>query len=413
LRPGDPFQLAAPFEEPEDNRSPNRFLLEDKNNQGAEITGGIDFSTGILTLDQTAKLAQPLPVPVEMYGNVVTTSRGETVLSEILGSGEASTSNQSFKLKKKPLTYTSSPSLGNDSGVASTLKVYVSGVLWSEVPTFFGVAPDAQVYLIRQNDEGESTITFGDGVRGARLISGVNNVVASYRFGAGKASPPAGSIHQLGKPVQGIKSVRNPVAASGGDDAEPASSLRTYAPRSALLLGRAVSILDMEAAAASVAGVRAVRAEWRWNELRQRPVVQVWYIGAAGVATTVSQRLRALSDPTTPIQVDQANAVPITLSIAIAIDPKRLEGDVLQEVRNRLMNTETGLLAPERIGIGQALFRSRVFEEVLDVAGATAVTGLLTDEVAFDPYGVSPGAGKYFDLENGILLLNGKAGVSG
>ena len=77
------------------------------------------------------------------------------------------------------------------------------------------------------------------------------------------------------------------------------------------------------------------------------------------------------------------------------------------------MNTETGLLAPERIGISQALFRSRIFEDVLDIAGATAVTGLLKDEGPFDPYGVSPGAGKYFDLENGILLLNGKAGASG
>jgi len=380
---------------------------------GAEITGGIDFTTGLLTLDQTSTLSQSLTIPVEMYGNVVTTSRGESVSREIVGSGDASLPNQSFKLKKMPLTYTSSPTSGNDSGVASTLNVYVSGVLWSEVPTVFGVLPDAQVYVIRQNDDGESTITFGDGVRGSRLLSGVNNVVASYRFGAGKASPPPGSIHQLGKPVKGIKSVRNPVAASGGDDAEPSSELRTYAPRSALLLGRAVSIPDMEAAAAGVAGVRAVRAEWRWNELRQRPLVQVWYIGDSGVAITVSQRLHGLSDPTTPIQVDRAEPVPITLSIAIAIDPKRLEDDVLQEVRKALLNTETGLLAPERIGIGQALFRSRIFEEVLDVAGAVAVTGLLKDDLAFDPYGVSPGAGQYFDLENGILLLNGKAGLSG
>src|SRR3989442_364933 len=79
LRPGDPFQVAAPFEEPQDERSPNRFQLEDKNNLGAEITGGIDFTTGILNLDQTSQLSQSLTNPVEMYGNVVTTSRGESV----------------------------------------------------------------------------------------------------------------------------------------------------------------------------------------------------------------------------------------------------------------------------------------------------------------------------------------------
>ncbi len=211
--------------------------------------------------------------------------------------------------------------------------------------------------------------------------------------------------------MKGIRSVRNPVPASGGDDAEPASGLRTYAPRSALLLGRAISVADMEAAAASVGGVRAVRAEWRWNQLRQRPLVQIWYIGAAGVALTVSQKLRGLSDPTTPIAVDQAQAVLASMSISIEIDPRYLERDVLAAVRTALMDTELGLLDPEHIGIGVPLFRSRIFDAVLDLPGAVAVTGLLLNGVAFDPYGISPGAGKYFDFENGSLLLNGKTGV--
>jgi predicted phage baseplate assembly protein len=414
LSPGDrSLQLAAPFEQPQDKRSGTRFLLEDKNNLGAEITGTIGFTTGIVTLDQTSRLDQPLTVPVEVYGNVATASRGETVPSEILGSGDASIPNQSFKLKKKPLTYTSSPTAGNDSGVASTLKVYVSGVRWTEVRSFFGVPSTAEVYIIRQDDDGESTITFGDGVRGSRPVTGFNNIVASYRFGAGKASPPAGSIHQLGKAIKGVKSVRNPVAASGGDDAESAGGLRTYAPRSALLLGRAVSIQDMEVAAASVGGVRAVRAEWRWNRLRQRPVVQIWYIGAPALAAKISQRVRSLSDPATPIEAEHAEPVTVTFSMSIEIDPRRLEEDVLAAVRAALMDTGTGLLAQERIGIGLPLFRSRIFQVVLAVPGTVAVTGLLWDENPFDPYGLSPGAGKYFDLESGALLLNGKAGANG
>ena len=339
---------------------------------------------------------------------MVKASRGEVVLTEILGSGDASVINQSFKLKKNPVTYTPSPTAGNDTGVASTLKVYVGGIRWTEVPTFYGAAPDAQVYIVRQNDDGESIVTFGDGVRGSRLITGSNNLIATYRFGAGKATPPDGSIHQLGKPVKGIKSVRNPVMASGGDDAEPASGLRTYAPRSALLLGRAISIHDMEAAAASVGGVRAVRAEWRWNEQRQRPVVQISYIGAAGVAATVSQKLRGLADPTTPIDVAPAQPITSSLSISIAIDPRHLEPAVLAAVRTALMD---GLLSLEQIGIGLALFRSRIFDAVLTALGTVAVTGLLLNGRRFDPYGVSPGAGKYFDFENGALILNGKAGV--
>lgn len=418
----DQLQLAAPFEQPQDGKSGNRFLLEDKDNLGAEITGTIDFASGILTLAQTSRLSQSMTVPVEIYGNIATASRGETVPSEILGSGDASIPNQSFKLKKKPLTYTSSPTAGNDSGVASTLKIYVSGVRWTEVRSFFGAPSTAEVYIVRQDDDGESTITFGDGVRGSRPATGSNNIVASYRFGAGKASPPAGSIHQLGKAIKRVKSVRNPVASSGGDDAESANGLRIYAPRSALLLGRVVSIQDMEVAAATVGGVRAVSAEWRWNKLRQRPVVQIWYIGDAALAAKVNQRVRALADPATPIEAEQAQPVllpaqpvdlPVTLSIALAVDPRRLEADVLAAVRTALMDPGTGLLAPERIGIGLPLFRSRIFEVVLAVPGAVAVTGLLWNGSPFDPYGLSPGAGKYFDFEKGALLLNGKAGANG
>ena len=324
--------------------------------------------------------------------------------SEVLGNGDASLSNQTFKLKKSPLTYFPAA-----DGVTSTLKIYVDGLQWTEAPSFFGIQPEDQVYIVRQNDDGESLVTFGDGIRGRRLTSGVGNVIATYRFGAGKASPPAGSIHQMSKPVKGITGVRNPVAASGGDDAEPQSGLRTYAPRSALLLGRAISIPDLEAAAASVPGVRAVRAEWRWNQLRQRPLVQVWYLGAATVKKDVIAKLNGLSDSVTPIEADQAASVPATLSLSIEIDPKRIEADVLAAVRQALMNTDTGLLAPERIGIGLALFRSRIFDAVLAVPGAVAVTGLMWNGSAFSQYGISAGSGKYFDLEKGSLLLNGKA----
>src|SRR5260370_9155672 len=151
LSPGDTLNLAFPFEMPQDGKLPNRFMLEDKNNLGDEITGGIDFTTGRLTLDQTSKISQPLTIPVDVFGNVVKASRGETVLAEILGSGDASATNQTFKLKKNPITYTPSATAGNETGVASTLKVYVGGVRWTEVPTFYGVAPDAQGYIVKPN----------------------------------------------------------------------------------------------------------------------------------------------------------------------------------------------------------------------------------------------------------------------
>ena len=408
LQPGDPIALRQPFDVPQDNESPNRFLLEDKDNYAARVSGGIDYSAAALTLAQNSPLGSSFKFPVQLYGNTVGATRGETVPAEVLGSGDAAAASQSFTLKKKPLTYLPSPTAGNERAAASTLSVYVGGIRWREVASFFGVPPDAEVYIVRQDDDGNSVATFGDGIRGARIPTGINNVVATYRFGAGKLAPPAGSISQFAKPFKGLKTVRNPVAAFGGDDAEPADGLRTYAPRSALLLGRAISLLDMEAAAAGN-GARAVRAAWRWHEVRQQPVVQIWYVGDPSLAPMVAQKLRALSDPSTSIVVDAARPVIGTLSISIETDARRLEADVLAAVRAALMNPDAGLLAPERVGIGAPLFRSRIFDAVLAVEGTVAVTGLMWNGSNFDPYGRKPGAGEYFDFETGTLLLNGKA----
>jgi predicted phage baseplate assembly protein len=414
---GDDLNVAGRMEAPADGTTPTAFLLEDKDQNGHALDATLNYSTGELTPGQESGWTIPLVMPVTLYGNVVTASRGETVTNEVLGSGNASLANQFFLLKKSPLTHSSAPTAENVQGVASSLKVYVDGILWQEAPSFHGLGPADRVYIVRQDDAGNSIVTFGDGLRGARLSTGIDNVTAIYRFGAGKAAPPAGGITQLAKPVKGLTAVKSPVAAAGGDDAQSAENLRKDAPPSALLLGRAVSMADMQAVAAGVAGVRAVTVEWRWNLVQQRPVIQVWYIGDKNIKTTVSQTLRSLSDPTTPIAVETALAISLSLAIDVEIDPRYLEDEVLPRLRAALMDSEAGLLAPERIGIGRPLYRSRVFAALQAVSGVSAVRGLLQNsggiETPWSQYAIAPPAGGYFDVEQGGLFLNGKESDNG
>jgi hypothetical protein len=407
LAPTDSLYAPLPIEHPIDAGPPGHFQLEDKNNFGVAVNASLDYTTGALQLGQNSTWTPPLTMPVRFFGNIITATRGESVSNEFLGIGDGAQVNQRFKLKKNPLTYLPAPTQGNDIGVANTLKVYVDNVLWEEVPRFFNIPSQAQIYIVRENDDGESSVIFGDGIRGQRLPTGAR-VTAWYRFGAGSATPSAGGVHQVARPVKGLTSIRNPVAAYGGADAEPANHLRTYAPRSALLLGRAISLTDLEAVTAGTEGVRAAKAEWRWNLLRQRPVAQIYYIGAANLDESITQRLRGLTAPDTPIDVIPANPLPRTLAIQITINPRYLENDVLAQVRTLLMDPLIGLLAPERIGIGLALFRSRIYEFVVRVPGADAVADLQLNNVSFAQWGISPGAGNYFDFETGSLLLNGK-----
>ena len=121
--------------------------------------------------------------------------------------------------------------------------------------SFFGAGPQDEVFIVRQNEDGESIVTFGDGETGARLPSGVKNVTATYRFGAGASKPPANLITQMSRPVPGIRRVVNPVGAGGGADADAPKDLQRNAPESALLLGRAVSLPDFEALTREFGGV--------------------------------------------------------------------------------------------------------------------------------------------------------------
>lgn len=409
---GDSLSLLSaagqPPELPADG--PRRFLISDPDQRGCLETGRIEAG-GKLTLDPPG--LPTLRPPVEVYGNVLRASRGESVAGEVLGSGDASLAGQTFRLKKKPLTYVAAPSAANPQGIASTLRTWVDGGLWQEVPSFFGAAPEDPVYVVRHTEDGETEITFGDGVRGRRLPTGRGNVVASYRFGAGAAAPPAGAIHQMARPVKGLKSVHNPLPAAGGADAEDAENLRAHAPRSALLLGRAVSIRDFEAAAAGLPGVRAVRAEWRWHGVRQRSVVQLFYVGEANIEELVARTLRSLSDPAVALAVEHAEPVPLRLALAIQIDPLRVEETVLADVRRALSEPGVGFLSPERIGIGRPLYRSRVAEQVLACPGALAVTAILRDGEPFTGLAIDPGTGRYFDLDGGALVLNGREDSDG
>lgn len=408
LEANDSLILSPPLETPANGQTSQQFLLEDKNKRGEEAGGNVNLDTGTLTLNQGEGWQAPLSLPVEVFGNVIQVSRGERVDREILGSGNAAIPNQTFKLKKKPLTYLPAPTADNDQGVKSTLNIYVNGIRWSEVAGFFRRDKNEHIYIIRQNDEGETLITFGDGIRGERLPSGRDNIIAFYRYGAGAASPPAGAINQIGKPVKGLQSVRNVLPATGGADAASGEEIRRYAPGSVLILGRAVSIHDMEAVALSVPGVRAAQASWYWNGAKQRPVVNVYFIGESGIETLVRQRLRNVSDPSTPIDAAQAQALLPVLSIDVNIDPRYLEHDVLTAIREALMNARTGMLAPENIGIGQPLFRSRIFSAVLSVEGALAVRGIHWNNQPFLSSATTPGTGIYFNIEEGTLLLNGK-----
>jgi hypothetical protein len=291
----------------------------------------------------------------------------------------------------------------------------VGGILWREAESFYGANDADRLYIVRHDEAGETQVIFGGA---ARLPTGAI-VTADYRIGAGAAVPPAGSISQLAKPFPGLSSVHNVLPAFGGADAESPRELAVYAPRSALLLGRAVSLPDLEAAASSVAGVRAARAMWRWDAAGMRAVAQVQYIGSAQLREAIRARLRALTEPDAPIAVIRATPQLAGLVLDLEIHPDHLAADVIAALRDVLYAAADlpgtgGVLRAERLGPEGIVFLSQIMAAVMGVAGVAGVRSVSFDGMPFTQWGRQPALGSYFDIgEPGTntsgLVINGVA----
>lgn len=369
---GNGLQAVPPALFPQGNGIP--ILLEDANGNGESALA----SGGPSTLDLSNLPNPPVNLlpPLSVLFNLLSVSRGKTVRNEILGSGDATAAGQEFVLQKSPLTYLQSTDSISGSSYTSTLKVWVDGVQWKEVPSFFGQPPEAPIFVTREDENNTTHVQFGDGVNGARLSSGTNNVVATYRYGSGKDAPDAGSLTVILQPQPGLKAIVNPVSVGGGADPDPPDQIRKYAPQSVLNFGRAVSGTDYQTIAAQAPGVARAKSYWEWDPLQQRTVVTV-YVGDDPNAVSAAQlALNNADDPNRPVVVSLAKGVTVSLGFTLLVDQNYVAADVQSAVTAALIDPDQGLLGANVIGIGQAIFESQIYQACLSVPGAVAVHAL-------------------------------------
>jgi predicted phage baseplate assembly protein len=357
------------------------------------------------------------PATITTPLDVVPVSRGTTVTNEVLGSGNAALINQSFTLSKAPLTY-----LASGSGPVAALAVYVDGVEWRQVPSFYGQAASARVFVVsRSPDQAVTTVTFGDGVNGARLTSGTGNVVATYRYGSGAASPPAGRLTTISQPQPNLAAIQNPVAVSGGADPQAADDVRANAPASVFTFGRAISAVDYEVVASQAPGVSRVGAYWTFDGTEQRTLVTVYVGDDQAAVAAASAALAGADDPNRPVSVRGATPIELELSCTLVVAADRQVTAVVAAAAAAISDSADGLFSPARMGIGQRLYRSAV-DAALMVPGVVAVHDLTVtrpgrvfprvflDIFRFDQVlgeFFDPGEGSFFDLRPGHVSIVG------
>ncbi|MGP3981992.1 putative baseplate assembly protein [Streptomyces sp. KR80] len=313
---------------------------------------------------------------VSIQGNVVPATHGES-RDEPIGSGDAAKTHQTFVLWQSPLTWLPDD---NPLGATPTLEVRVDGLLWHQVDSLAGRGPRersetgvppaggwGRVYVLGTSGDGRTTVTFGDGVNGARLPSGHENVRARYRFGTGKAANvQAHRITQAITRPLGVTAVTNPLPATGGADSDGPGLTRRNIPLAVSALDRLVSVQDYEDFARSRAGIGRAAARELFNGRRQ--LLHVTVVGAddipiaedAEVLRALRSSLAEYGDARLPVRVDVRELVLLMLAARVKVAPDHSWELVEPRLRRALLH---------HLGYpGRELGQSAHLSEVLAVA---------------------------------------------
>ncbi|MFF7726590.1 putative baseplate assembly protein [Streptomyces sp. NPDC008001] len=328
---------------------------------------------------------------VVIQGNVVPATAGESV-GEVIGSGDAAQAGQTFALRRTPLTWLPA---ATPTGAGGTLTVRVGGVAWHETDDLTELGPADQGYRLRTGPDGEAAVTFGDGVHGARLHTGTENVSATYRVGAGSGGNlPAGQVNQVVSRPLGVSAVTNPVPATGGADADGPDDTRSRVPLRLRALDRIVSLRDHEDFARSYAGIGKASAQYCQDTGRRVVQVTVATAGdtsvgpASPLLTSLEAALNRYGDPALPVVVALRERVLLVVSAGIRVLPNHTWDDVEPAVRRALHDA----LGFARAELAQPVHLSTV------IAEAQAVPGV--DHVDVDVFGGIPDDIDTFGLTN-------------
>jgi hypothetical protein len=316
---------------------------------------------------------------IAINANVAEATHGET-RQEALGSGDPAKPMQEFVLKQKPLTFvTSSAAPG---GAASTLEIYINNIRWRQVKDIYSLGPSDRAYVVRMDSEdasgyGSARIIFGDGQKGTRPPAGVNNIVARYRVGMGDAGRvKEGQLSLLLTRPLGVRSVSNPVPATGAADPERMENARQNAPLPLLAMGRMVSLKDFEDYARSFSGIGKARAVWAWDGENKVVLLTVASDNGEPVPETsqlftgLADAINASKDPAITVHIKPFEPVLFQVSANVAVKPDYVTEKVLSAVRGALLAAFS--------------FESRQFAQGVDLSSVVSVIQQVDGVMAVD-----------------------------
>lgn len=304
----------------------------------------------------------------------VTAYQQKSVASASIGISDGTTEWQEFRISQVGV-------------ILTTLAVTINGDTWTAQDTLvYSVSTDKHFKAMFDTD-GTLSLMFGDGTYGA--IPGIFDIMASYAYGGGAGSNVnvIGSVNAYAGSDANVTGVTNPVALTGGDDAQSITGAKRIAPMLLKARDRFVTTEDGQALALSFGGISLVKVIANVYGILSCKVIAV-AIGGGTASPTVRTALQAyLIDrsilESMDVRVQAGTFTPVDVTSAAAITPGYTWATVQPyfTIAWKLFFTETGreiIDVYESYGIASAVTRiNSIFSTSFVAADYSQMTAIL------------------------------------
>ncbi len=289
--------------------------------------------------------------------------------------------------------------------------------IWAPQRDLLGSDRFAAEFVVEVESDGTAQLRFGDDVLGKRPSVGAA-FSATYRVGNGSSgNVGAEAIGRLVTKLEGVTKVRNPLAATGGTDAETIKEVRQFAPEAFRIQERAVTEADYAEVAERHSEVERAAANFRWTGS--------WYTAFATIDRTKGLSVEA--DPAFrdemlehlekyrvagyDIKIDGPVLVPLDILLQVCVKSDYFGNNVKESLLEAFGsqdpgNGKRGFFHPDNFTFGQAVYVSQICRTAMEIAGVESVQLLRFQRWGKEPAGeIGDGFIKPSDLEI-IILAN-------
>ena len=293
---------------------------------------------------------------------------------------------------------------------------------------------DSKNFVAETEDDGTTSLRLGDGTLGIQVIPG-DICSAQYRIGGGTAGNVGmNSLCRIASDDAVLKgnvitSVTNPIAATGGLDAETLDHVRANAPYAFNIQNRAVTLAEPGAGGQRVdPALQQAVGTFRWTGSWYTVSVSVDPDGGGAVdaatATSIVDGLENYRMMGHDVEVNAPVYVSLALTLDVCPQPGYLAADVQQAVLQllgpgTLPGGSPALFNPDNLTFGQPVYLSPIVAAVQQTAGVASVTvitferqgqdstsGIATGFIPLQPFEIARLDNDPDYPEHGVLTVN-------